>query len=155
MTLSLAFLIGFLTGLRSLAPSAIAAWAAYLGWLKLQGTLAPMGSVYAAGTLSALALGELAADKWWARIPDRTTAMPLAARILMGALTGACVAAAGGEAAMIGAALGAVGGVAGAFGGFHARRRMVQAFGGRDFPIALLEDLVVIVGGLWIVTRFV
>ena len=153
MTLSLAFLIGFLTGLRSLTPPAAVAWAAHLGWLKLSGALALVGPVFSVGIFTVLALGELAADKW-AKIPARTSAMPLVARILMGGLTGTCVAAGGGESTLIGAALGAAGGVAGAFAGFHARWRVVQALGVPDWYVAVLEDLAVIAGCLWVVSRF-
>jgi uncharacterized membrane protein len=153
VTLSLAFLIGFLAGLRSLAPPAVTAWAAHLGWLKLQGPLAFMGSVWSVAIFTVLALGELAADKW-ARIPNRISPPPLIARILTGGLTGACVAIAGGESLLLGAALGGFGGVAGAFSGYHARQRLVQALKAPDFPIAVLEDIVAIGGCLWIVTHF-
>lgn len=153
MTLFFAFLIGLLAGLRSLTPPAAAAWAANVGWLKLTGSLALIGSVYAVAVFSVLALGELAADKW-AKIPNRTTAAPLIARILMGGLTGACVAGGGGADVFSGAALGAVGGIAGAFGGYHARKQLVQALRVPDFAIALFEDLVVIAGCVWIVSRF-
>ena len=44
MTLLLAFLIGFFAGLRSLTPPAATAWAAYLGWLKLERPLSLVGS---------------------------------------------------------------------------------------------------------------
>jgi uncharacterized membrane protein len=153
MALSLAFLIGFLAGLRSLAPPAAVAWATHLGWLKLQGALALMGSLYSVGIFTVLALGELGADKW-ARIPARTSAMPLVARILTGGLTGACVAAGGGESLVAGAVLGAVGGVAGALAGFQARRRLVQALRVPDWYVAVLEDVVVIAGCVWVVSRF-
>ena len=153
MSLFLAFLIGFFAGLRSLTPLAATAWAAHLGWLKLQGTLALMGSVYSVAIFTVLALGELVADKW-ARIPSRISVAPLIARILTGGLAGACVAAAAGQNALPGAALGAAGGIAGAFCGYHARKRLVQALGVPDFAIAVLEDLVAIGGCVWIVSRF-
>lgn len=154
MTLALAFLIGFFSGLRSLAPPAVAAWAAHLGWIKLSGPLAFMGSVYSAGIFTILALGEFAADKWWAKIPDRTSIPALMARVLAGALTGTCVAMAGGESMMFGAVPGGAGGIVGAFAGFHARRRLVRGLGLPDFPVAVIEDAVAIGGCLWIVTRF-
>lgn len=153
MTLFLGFFIGFLTGLRSLTPPAAVAWAAHLGWLKLPGDLALVGSIYSVGIFTLLALGELCADKW-ARIPSRTSAMPLVARVLMGGLTGACIAAGGGESALIGAALGGAGGVVGAFAGFHARRSLVQALRVPDWYVAVLEDVIVIIGCVWVVSRF-
>ena len=113
----LAFVIGVLNGLRSFTPPAAAAWAAHLRWINLQGPLALMGSVPAVAIFTLLAAFELFADKkpW---IPDRITAMSLVARGVMGALTGACVAAAGGQRADIGAACGIAGGIAGAFAGY-------------------------------------
>ncbi len=154
MTLLLAFLIGFCAGLRSLTPPAVASWAAYLGWLKLQGPLAFMASVWSVAIFTVLMLGELAADKWWARIPDRTSAPPLIARILIGGLAGACVALAGGVDPAFGGVLGGIGGVAGTFAGFRARRKLTHGLGLPDFPVALAEDLVAIGGCLWIVTQF-
>jgi len=100
-----------------------------------------------------LASFELVADKMpW--IPDRITTMSLVARGVMGALTGACVAAAGGQSAGIGAVCGVAGAMAGAFGGYHARKRSVAALGVRDIYVALVEDLICVGGALWVVTRF-
>lgn len=152
MTLSLAFLIGFFAGLRSLTPPAAVAWAAHLGWLKLQGGLALMGSPAAVVNFTILAVLELAADKW-PRLPSRTSGFALTARMLTGGLAGACVAAGGGEGALLGAALGAIGGVAGGFGGYLARRQLVQALRVPDFYIAVVEDLIAIGGCLWVVSR--
>src|SRR3989454_1961241 len=122
--LALAFVIGVLNGLRSFTPPAAAAWAAHLRWIKLQGALALIGSVPAVAIFTLLAAFELFADKkpW---IPDRITAMSLVARGVMGALTGACGAAAGGQRVDIGAACGVAGAMAGAFAGYYARKRSV------------------------------
>ena len=150
---ALASVIGVLNGLRSFTPPAAAAWAAHLGWIKLQGPLALMGSVPAVAIFTLLAAFELVADKMpW--IPDRITTMSLVARGVMGALTGACVAAAGGQGAGIGAACGIAGGIAGAFVGYHARMRSAKALGMPDIYVALVEDLICVAGALWVVTRF-
>ena len=150
---ALAFVIGVLNGLRSFTPPAAAAWAAHLRWIKLQGPLALMGSVPAVAIFTLLAAFELFADKkpW---IPDRITALSLVLRGVMGALTGACVAGAGGLRADIGAALGIAGSIAGAFAGYHARKRSTKALGVPDIYVALVEDLICIAGALWVVTRF-
>src|SRR6187455_1453812 len=153
MALFLAFLIGFFAGLRSLTPPAATAWGAHLGWLKLQGSLALIGSVYAVALFTLLALGELAADKW-PKLPNRTSVPGLVARILTGGLAGACVAAGAGESAWLGAALGAAGGITGAFGGYHARKRLVLALRVPDFTVAVFEDLIAIGGCAWIMSRF-
>jgi uncharacterized membrane protein len=151
--LALAFVIGVLNGLRSFTPPAATAWATHLSWIKLQGALALIGSVPVVAILTLLAAFELVADKMpW--IPDRTTTMSLAARGVLGALTGACVATAGGQWAGIGAACGVAGAMAGAFAGYHARIRSAKALVVPDIYVALVEDLICVGGALWVVTRF-
>ena len=46
---------------------------------------------------------------------------------------------------------GAFGGVAGTLGGYEFRSRLVKAIGGKDLPIAVLEDVIAIGGAIWIV----
>lgn len=150
MMLLLAFLIGFFGGLRSLTAPAATAWAVYLGWLKLERPLALIGSLPAVAIFSLLAVVELVADKL-PQTPSRTAPPGLIARIVMGGVTGACVAA--GEA-LFGAVLGAVGGIVGCFAGYRARAGLVTTLGVRDIYIALVEDLVAIAGSLWVVSRF-
>ena len=136
--------IGFVAGLRSLTPPAVVAWAAHLGWLNLRDSpLAFMGSIVAVVIFSLLALFELFADLQ-PSTPKRTAPVPLVARILMGALCGACLCAANNQSLIIGAILGAVGGIIGAFAGYEIRRRLVAALNIKDIFIALLEDLVTI-----------
>src|SRR4051812_43586650 len=130
MTLLLAFLIGLLNGLRSLTAPAVTAWAAHLGWLRIEGPLSLIGSVTAVVIFTVLALAELVVDKL-PNAPNRTAPPGLIARILMGGLTGACVAGGGQEGAFLGAVLGAVGGVVGCFGGYKARTGLVKALGTR------------------------
>ena len=153
MTLTFAFLIGFFAGLRSLTAPAATAWTVYLGWLKLDRPLALMGSVPAVAIFTVLAMVELVADKL-PRTPSRTAPPGLIARIVMGGLTGACIAAGGAQEIYLGALLGAIGGVVGCFAGYQARTRLVQLLGVRDLYVAVIEDLVAIVGCLWVVSRF-
>ncbi len=153
MTLLFAFLIGLFTGLRSLTPPAVTAWAAYLGWLKLDRPLSLIGTLPSVIILTLLAVIELVADKL-PKTPSRTAPPGLIARIVMGSLAGACVAAAAGQGAVPGILLGALGAVVGCFGGYQARKRLVKALGTPDLYIALLEDIVTIGGSLWIVSRF-
>ena len=49
---------------------------------------------------------------------------------------------------------GALGAVAGTLGGYEVRTRAVEATGGKDFPIALIEDAIAVCGAAWIVSRF-
>ena len=148
-----AFLIGFFTGLRSLTPTAVTAWAAHLGWRKESSPLSWIGTLPAAAILTLFALVELVTDKL-PKTPSRTAPPGLIARILLRGLSGACVASAGGEEIALGAVLGIVGTLAGTYGGYQARSRLVKALGTPDFVIALLEDLVTIGGSLWVVSRF-
>lgn len=150
----LAFGIGFVTGLRSMTGPALVCWAAHLGWLNLEESrLVFMESTLATYGFSALAVGELVADKL-PFIPNRTSPGPLFGRVVLGALSGSALCAAAGYSLAVGAILGSVGGVLGAFGGFQARARLVKASGLPDWAIALGEDLVAVGGGLLLVSRF-
>lgn len=148
-----AFLIGVIAGLRSLTAPAAVSWAARLGWLHLENTwLAFLGSAITPYILSVLAIGELIADKL-PKTPSRKTPLPFTVRIVTGALCGAAIGASGGV--LIGGLLaGAAGAVVGTLGGYWLRARLVRATGGKDLPIALLEDAVAICGAVWIVSRF-
>jgi uncharacterized membrane protein len=107
----------------------------------------------AAVILTLFALVELVTDKL-PKTPSRTAPPGLIARIVLGGLSGACVASAGGKGIVLGALLGIVGALAGTYGGYQARTKLVKALGTPDFVIALLEDLVTIGGSLWVVSRF-
>lgn len=151
MTLLFACLIGFFAGLRSLTAPATVAWAAYLGWLKLEPPLSLIGSLPTVIILTLLAAGELVADKL-PRTPKRTAPPGLVGRMVTGGVAGACVAVGGGQAALPGAVLGVAGGLVGAFVGYNLRLRLVNGLGVRDIYVALVEDLVAIAGCLWIVS---
>lgn len=152
MTLFLAFLIGVLTGLRSMTPMAATAWYAHLGWMKLQSPLAWVGSTASAVIFTVLAIVELVWDKL-PKTPSRLAPPGLIARIVLGGLTGACVAMSGRAAAITGGVLGAIGGIAGAFGGHQARTRLVKALHAPDYVVAVLEDMLTIGGSLWVLSR--
>ena len=152
MTLPLAFLIGFFAGLRSLTAPAATAWAAHLGWLKLEWPLSYIGSLPSVAILTVIALAELVADKL-PQTPSRTAPPGLIARIVTGGLTGACIAAGGAQEFWLGSLLGAVGGIAGCFLGYHARTGLVKALTTRDIYIALIEDLVALAGSVWVVSQ--
>lgn len=153
MPLLFAFLIGLFAGLRGMTPPAATAWAVHLGWLKIQRPLSLIGSLPAVIIFTLFAVLELISDKL-PKTPSRTAPPGLIARILMGGLTGACVALGGGQGALVGALLGIAGSLAGTFGGYQVRTRLVKALGTPDFVVALLEDIVAIGGSLWVVSRF-
>jgi uncharacterized membrane protein len=149
----MAFLIGVIVGLRSLTPPAVLAWAARLGWIDLHASpLAFMGSKAAVAIFTVLAIGELIADQL-PSTPSRTKPPGLIARIVMGGLSGAVIAAAGSQSIAIGELLGVAGGVAGTFAGYEARTRLVRALKVPDIVIACLEDAVAIGGALLIATQ--
>jgi uncharacterized membrane protein len=150
MALLFSFLIGFFCGMRSLTPPAITAWAVHFGWLNPVHPFTWIGSWPAVIIFTLLAVGELVADKL-ARTPPRTAPPGLIARIVMGALTGATMAASTGNAFGIGALLGIAGAIAGTFVGFKIRTGIVKALQIPDLPVALMEDLIAIGGSLLLV----
>ncbi|MGD9765383.1 MAG: DUF4126 family protein [Candidatus Binatia bacterium] len=151
-TLLFSFLIGFFAGLRSLTAPATTAWAAHLGWLRLEGPLARIGALPSVAVFTLLAVLELVVDKL-PQTPNRTAPLGLITRIVTGALTGACVAASAGQRALLGAMLGGAGGIIGCFAGYRARTGLVRALGTTDFAVAAAEDAIAIIGCLWVLSQ--
>ena len=149
----LAFLIGVAAGLRAMTAPAVVSWAARLGWLHLEDTgLAFLGYTLTPWVLSVLAIGELIADKL-PKTPSRKAPPGFVARLVTGSLCGAAIGAAS-QGMTGGLVAGLIGAVAGTLGGYEARTRLVRATGGKDLPIALLEDAVAIFGSVWIAGGF-
>jgi uncharacterized membrane protein len=136
--------IGVVAGLRSLTAPAVVSWAAHFGWLNLYSSpFAFMSSTVAVAIFSLLAIGELVADKL-PKTPKRTAPAPFIARILTGALCGACLCVAASQSLFMGTMLGAMGGVIGTFGGYEIRKRLVSNLNIKDIFIAIPEDLIAI-----------
>lgn len=153
MSLILPLAIGFVAGLRSMTAPAAVSWAAWSGWLNLQGTpLQFMGSVVTVAIFTVAALAEYVADKL-PRTPSRTKPGPLIGRLALGGLSGAAVGVATGNTLVAGAALGGLGALLGAYAGYQARRRLVARFGVKDIIVALSEDVVAIVIAYLVVSR--
>lgn len=148
-----ALLLGIVAGLRALTPLAAVSWAAHLGWLPVEGTwLGFLGATVTPYILSLLAIGEIINDKL-PKTPSRKSAVPFGARIATSALCGAALCAA--SHTMLGGILaGAIGAVIGTLGGYELRTRLARAIGGKDLPIALLEDAVAVGAAILIVWRF-
>jgi uncharacterized membrane protein len=147
-----AFLIGIVAGLRSMTAPAVVSWAARLGWLHLENTpLAFLGYAVTPYIMSVFAIGELIADKL-PKTPSRKAPVGFIARIVMGAFSGAAVGAATGSL-VTGLVLGALGAVVGTLGGYEFRAGLVKAIGGKDLPIALLEDVIAIGLAFSVVSR--
>ena len=147
-----ALLIGVVCGLRTFTAPAVVAWAACLGWLHLKGSpLAFLGARVTPYVLTALALAELVFDKL-PNTPSRKAPPGFIARLASGALCGTAIGLSGGGLWVVALIAGVSGAAIGTLGGAEARGRLVKAIGGRDWPIALLEDLCAI-GGAFLIVR--
>lgn len=147
----LAFLIGVVAGLRTMTAPAAVSWAATLGWLPVSGNWASfLGYWLTPWIFTILALIEFVTDQL-PGTPSRKVPRQFGARIVSGAFCGAAIGTAGGN--LIGGLIaGVIGAVAGTLGGAEARTRLVAATGGKDLPIALLEDAVAVLLALWVVS---
>lgn len=135
-------LLGALTGLRTLTPMAVLCWFAYVGDLPVDGTWASWtGKLGTAIVFTVLAVGELIGDKL-PKMPNRTSPVPLIARLFFGGLVGAIVAAGLDGSGIEGVILGVLGALIGTYGGFLIRRDIVQRLGRKDWHVALVEDVI-------------
>lgn len=134
-----------------MAP-AIVSWAAGLGWIHLGGTpLNFLSHPITRWILGIAAIGELINDKL-PKTPSRKAPPQFIVRVITGALSGAAIGASQ-QSLNGGLIAGAIGAVVGTLGGAEFRGRLAAAIGGKDLPIALLEDVIAIVGGVLIVTH--
>src|SRR3984885_4611679 len=133
-----------------MAPT-IVAWGAGLGWFGLGGTsLNFMSFPITRYILSFLAFGELVNDKL-PKTPSRTVPPQFITRVVTGAFSGAVLGAAR-NSLLGGLVAGAIGAVVGTLSGASVRGALGK-LAGKDLPIALLEDVVAILGALFIVSR--
>jgi uncharacterized membrane protein len=156
MSALLAFLIGVVAGLRAFMAPAATSWAAHGGALDPnQPWWAFMGYRFTPWIFTLLAGVELVTDQL-PTTPSRKVPPQFAARVLLGALSGATI---GSSAGMwvVGGVLGIAGAVVGTLGGSALRTRMAAAFGS-DRPAALIEDAIAIgaallIAGAWSASR--
>ena len=154
MTLVLGFVLGMATGLRSMTPAAVLAWAAQLRWPQLGQTgFAFMALPISAYILTVGACVELVFDKL-PITPSRLTPGPLGARVVLGGLCAATLSAAVQQSAIVGAAVGGLGGFAGAWIGYHVRRHLTTTRKAPDLLVALVEDAIAIASAVFVVSRF-
>ncbi|UTY46256.1 DUF4126 domain-containing protein [Sinorhizobium fredii] len=147
----LALLIGVVAGLRVMTAPAAVSIAAAAGWLPVANSWAAfMGYSFTPYIFGLLALVEYVTDQL-PSTPSRKVPQQFGARIVSGAFCGAVIGTAGGSL-VGGAVAGVIGAIIGTLGGYEARKRLVAAIGGKDLPIALLEDLVAILLALWVVS---
>jgi len=151
--LVLTFAIGLVSGLRTFTGVAAVAWGAHLGWISLSGTaLSLMASTWALVILTVLALVEYVLDQL-PSTPARTVPMQFGARLLLGSLAGASLAAAGATSLLVGI-IGAIAGVVvGTYGGYRARIGLVRGLKVADIAVAIPEDLIAIALGLFVVSQ--
>ena len=133
-----------------MAPT-IVAWGAGLGWFGLGGTsLNFMSFPITRYILSFLAFGELVNDKL-PKTPSRKVPPQFITRVVTGAFSGAVLGASR-NSLLGGLVAGGIGAVAGTLCGASVRGALAK-MAGKDLPIALLEDVVAILGALFIVSR--
>ena len=143
MMFFLALLIGIVAGLRAMTAPALVAWGAVLGSIAISDTpLSFMDNRFIPWLFTVLAIAELIIDKL-PSTPSRKVPTQFGARIIMGALSGATIGAAGVSLAA-GLAVGIMGAAVGTLGGAAVRARMARAFGS-DRAAAFVEDAFAIV----------
>jgi len=151
--LLLSFLLGCVTGLRSMTGPAVVCWGAHFGWLNFAGT--KLAFINAPATLiiiTLLALGELLADKL-PGTPARTVPLGLIPRIVLGGLCATALAVSVGGNLVAAAIFGIAGALTGTYGGYNIRKALVSHAHLPDLVVALAEDAIAIVGGLLIVSH--
>ena len=144
-TLARSFAIGIAAGLRSQVPGAALTQALAEGKLpRGRGAIwATLRRKSSRRLALVSAVGEMVGDKL-PMTPPRITPPSSFGRIGIGAVMGALVASGLGarSGGLVFAALtGAAGAVIGTWGGYHARKGLVEATGVPDLPVALLEDV--------------
>ncbi len=137
------FLLGIVTGMRTMTGIAVVCWAAWLTWLPEHGW--GMWTTYLVSALifTAFAIGEYVVDTL-PNTPSRTAPGPAAARFVFGALVGALTARAIQEPTAGGVLAGIVGAAIGTWGGYAVRMWAAKRVG-RDLPVALTESAVALV----------
>lgn len=150
MIFFLALLIGVVAGLRAMMAPALVSWAAARGGLNLSGHwLAFLGYRWTPWLLTVAAAAELVTDQL-PSTPSRKVPPQLGARLVMGGISGAAIAAPFGNW-IVGLVLGAIGAIIGTWGGAAFRARLAAAFGS-DRPAAIIEDIVALVAAIAIVS---
>lgn len=142
-------MIGALTGARSMVPLALVSRAAGRGGLGPQTAVRGLlGARLVRAGSAALALGEIAGDKW-GRAPDRIVTAGMAARLLSAGLTGAALAPRG--RAPLGAIVAASAAALAAHASFRVRMRAMRHAG--QTPTGILEDALTIGAVALLLTR--
>lgn len=142
-TLFRALALGIVAGMRSQMPGAVLAFrqpdaprsAGWRNWPILR-------NAWGRRALMLSGAGELVGDKL-PSTPNRTDPNALAGRLVFGAVAGLAIGSEGrGKAALVkGAIAGLAGAAIGSFGGYRARKALVNMTGLPDPAVAVVEDL--------------
>ena len=144
------FLLGIVTGMRTMTAMAAVCWAAWLGWLPETGWAFWTTYLVSAVVFTLLALGEYVGDTL-STTPSRKAPGPAVARFVFGGLVGALVAKAISEPLAGGILTGVLGAAIGTWGGFAVRHWTAKKVG-NDLPVALAESalaLALAVTAIW------
>ncbi len=134
-----AIALGISTGMRTMTGIAVVCWAAWLGYLPLQGTWAFWTANLAVPIVFTLfALGEYIGDTL-PRTPSRTAWPLVLGRLSFAVLVGLVVATALGQPKAGGFVLGCMGALIGIYGGYRVRMTGARLVG-KDLPVALIES---------------
>lgn len=136
------FLLGVVTGCRTMTAIAVVCWAAWLGALPEHGWAIWITYLVSALIFTGFAVGEYIGDTL-PTTPSRKAPGPVAARLVFGALVGALAATAIYQPVAGGVLTGVVGAAVGTWGGYALRMGSARRLG-RDLPVALTESLVVL-----------
>src|SRR6185312_916750 len=132
-------LLTIATGMRTLTAITVICWAAYLGFLPVEGTWAFwMGHLASVIVFTLLALGEYVGDTL-PQTPSRKAWPLVAGRLGAGILVGVTIATVLGQPKAGGVLFGVIGALIGTYGGYRVRMFGARLFK-RDLPIALLES---------------
>jgi uncharacterized membrane protein len=133
-------MLGIATGMRSMTALAVLCWFAWLGLVPETGWAHWSATAVAAIVFGLCALGEYAGDLS-PLAPNRTTALPVIARLLVGGLVGVLSARALHQPNAGGALFGVAGVLIGAYGGVRMRLWLAKKLG-QDWPVGLAESAV-------------
>jgi choline dehydrogenase len=139
------------TGMRSVSGPALVSYAASRGSLRnLEDTrLDHLSRPRLSDALVLMALGEMAADKL-SFLPGRNTLPLITERAAMGALVGSALAVSSRRSASIFAGLSALTAASVSWGSHYLRTAAIRKLAVPDPIAGLMEDAVVVVGGLWL-----
>lgn len=141
--------IGVIAGMRSMsAPAFVSNYLAKEQSIEIENSaFRLLASRNVANALKVLAVSEMIADKL-PIIPDRISPTPLLGRAISGAICGASMCISKGERSDIGGISGGLAAIVSAYGFYYLRRKLSEDAGIPNVLLGLIEDAVVIKGGL-------